>query len=132
MMAQLLRMSAPRACISIRGHMKQLLLVSILLGAASVYAPAQVAQPYISNVTPNGAQRGTSVSLSIDGFNLDGATSLIWADDGISSRITNIQSQPREKPKLAEGQTGALIVDKASRCRVSIEASIAANASPGI
>lgn len=110
----------------------QALLLFVILIASSICASAQIAQPYVLNVTPNGAQRGTAVTLTVDGFNLDGATSLIWGDEGISTKITNIQSQPREKPKLAEGQTGALIVDKASRCKVSIEAQIAPNASTGI
>ena len=97
----------------------QALFLFAILIVSSICASAQIAQPYVSNVTPNGAQRGTAATLTVDGFNLDGATSLIWGDEGISTKITNIQSQPREKPKLAEGQTGALIVDKASRCRVS-------------
>jgi len=108
------------------------LLLAIILLAAAVDAAAQVAQPYITTVTPGGGRRGSTVVLAVEGFNLTGASEVLWSKPGVKAQITLNSEQTREKAKLAQGQTGALIVDKATRNRVTIEATIAPDAPAGI
>jgi len=110
---------------------KQLLFLVSLFFAAATMAQAQVAPPSIASITPSGARRGTTVVFTVNGINLGGASEVLWSKPGIASRITSNAEQPREKPRLAEGQTGALIIDKATINRLTIEATIAPDAPLG-
>ena len=109
----------------------QLLLIT-LLSLISMLVYGQEAQPYITATTPLGAQRGTTATFTIDGFNLAGASDVLWTSPGIVGRVVLNSEQMREKAKLAEGQTGALIVDRATRNRLTIAVSIDATTPNGI
>jgi hypothetical protein len=39
----------------------------------------------------------------IEGFNLNGASGVLWSKSGITSKIVLNSELPRERPKLAEG-----------------------------
>jgi hypothetical protein len=95
-------------------------------------AHAQVAQPFISSVTPPGGQRGTTVTFTVEGANLAGASEFLWSRPGVAAKVVFNAEQMREKPKLREGQTGALIIDKLTRNKLTVEAVIAADAAPGV
>ena len=90
------------------------------------------AQPFITNIAPLGAQRGTMVTMTIDGSNLTGASEVWWNKPGLTSKLTFHTETQREMPKLAEGQTGQLVIDKLVRNKLTIETTIAADAAPGI
>ena len=90
------------------------------------------AQPFVTNIAPLGAQRGTTVTMTIDGSNLTGASEVLWNKPGITSKITFNTETPREMPKLAEGQTGQLVIDKLVRNKLTVETTIAADAAPGV
>jgi hypothetical protein len=91
-----------------------------------------IAQPFVTTIAPLGAQRGTTVTLTIDGANLTGASEVLWNKSGLASKITFNTETAREMPKLAEGQTGQLVIDKLVRNKLTIETTIAADAAPGI
>lgn len=111
---------------------KHTLLMAMFLLSVAPSARAQVAQPFVSAVTPPGAQRGTTVTFTIEGANLAGANEIIWSRPGIAAKIVFNAEQMREKPKLREGQTSALIIDKLVRNKLTVEAAIAPDAEPGI
>ncbi len=90
------------------------------------------AQPFSTNIAPLGAQRGTTVTMTIDGANLSGASEVLWNKPGLTSKLTFNAETQRERPKLAEGQTGQLVIDKLVRNKLTIETTIAADAAPGI
>ena len=90
------------------------------------------AQPFITSIAPLGAQRGTTVTMTIDGSNLTGASEVLWNKPGLTSKLTFNAETPREMPKLAEGQTGQLVIDRLVRNKLTMETTIAANAAPGI
>lgn len=90
------------------------------------------AQPFVTNIAPLGAQRGTTVTMTIEGSNLTGASEVLWNKPGVASKITFNTETAREMPKLAEGQTGQLVIDKLVRNKLTIETTIAADAAPGI
>jgi hypothetical protein len=118
-----------------------LTLAFILLALVSAYAQDNTrantiytgtAQPFVSATAPLGAQRGTTVTITIEGANLTGASEVLWNKPGLTSKITFNTETPREMPKLAEGQTGQLVIDKLVRNKLTIETMIAASAAPGI
>jgi hypothetical protein len=90
------------------------------------------AQPFVTNIAPLGAQRGSTVTMTIDGANLTGANEVLWNKPGVTSKITFNAETAREMPKLAEGQTGQLVIDKLVRNKLTIETTITADAAPGI
>jgi hypothetical protein len=102
----------------------------ILLALVSAYAQDNTrantiytgtAQPFVSATAPLGAQRGTTVTITIEGANLTGASEVLWNKPGLTSKITFNTETPREMPKLAEGQTGQLVIDKLVRNKLTIE-----------
>ncbi len=110
---------------------KQLLFLFAFCLAAAVNARAQVAQPAISSITPLGAKRGTTTIFTVEGLNLGGASEVLWSQPGITARITLNSELAREKTVRAN-QFVALILDKATKNRVTIEAGIAPDAPAGI
>src|SRR5215470_801347 len=106
-----------------------LLLMPMLIVAATVHA--QVAQPYITTTAPLGAKRGTTATFTVDGYNLTGASEVLWSKPGITARIT-LNSELVREPHTRPSPTAILIVDKSTKHRLTIEATIAADAAPGI
>ncbi len=90
------------------------------------------AQPFITTIAPLGAQRGTTATMTIEGSNLTGASEVLWNKPGLASKLTFNTETPREIPKLAEGQTGQLVIDRLVRNKLTLETMIAADAAPGI
>lgn len=78
---------------------------------------AQTAPPTLEKVKPSGAERGTRVTLTIEGTNIAGATRIIFSEPGFSSEITAIKEIPIEKPEMPKGvvRTDAPIEDKAKK-----------------
>lgn len=110
---------------------KQYWLLCIFLAAAVVTAQAQVAQPYITVTSPLGAKRGTTVTLTVDGYNLTDASEVLWGKPGITAKIV-LNSELVREPHTRSSPTALLIVDKSTKHRLTIETAIAGDASPGI
>lgn len=106
-----------------------LLLIVLLTGVLT--ASAQVAQPYIAVTAPLGAQRGTTATFTVDGYNLGGASEVIWSKPYITAKIT-LNSELVREPHTRPSPTALLIVDKSAKHRLTIEATIAPFAAPGI
>ena len=78
---------------------------------------AQTAPPTLQKVSPTGAQRGTRVTVTIEGTNIGGATRFIFSEPGFSTSITAVKEVPVEKDDRPKGvvRTDAPIEDKARR-----------------
>ena len=96
-------------------------LLLMLLMTASVQA--QVAQPYITTTSPMGGKRGSTVTFTVDGYNLTDASEIIWSKPGISSKIV-LNSELVREPHTRPSPTAILIVDKSTKHRLTIEAKI--------
>jgi hypothetical protein len=101
-----------------------------MLLALSVTARAQVAQPYITSISPMGAKQGSIITFTVEGFNLGGASEVIWSKPGISAKIT-LNSELLREPPTRSSPTALLIIDKATRNRLTIEATISPDAEQG-
>src|SRR5690242_2381693 len=88
-----------------------LLLALILIIAAT--AQAQVAQPYITTTSPLGARRSTTVTFTVDGYNLTGASDVLWSKPGVTAKIT-LNSELVREPHTRPSPTAILIVDKST------------------
>lgn len=106
--------------------------VAIFCGAA--LAVAQTAPPTLENVRPSGAQRGTRVTVTIEGTNIVGATRLIFSEPGFSSEITGIKEVPIEKPEMPKGvvRTDAPIEDKAKAYELTANVTVRADVPHGV
>jgi hypothetical protein len=103
--------------------------LTIALLAAGSAAVAQTAPPTVQRVSPTGAQRGTRVTVTVEGTNIGGATRFIFSEPGLSSRITDVKEVPVEKPVMKKGviRTDAPIEDGAKKYEVTAEVTIAPN-----
>ena len=97
-------------------------------------AVAQTAPPTLERVSPTGAQRGTRVTIEIQGSNIAGATRLIFSEPGLSATVTAIKEVPVEKPAMAKGvvRTDAPIDDKAKKYALTAAVTIAADVPHGV
>jgi hypothetical protein len=85
---------------------------------------AQIRPPTLSTVTPYGGRRGTTATFIIEGTNLGEATQLLFDDSAISTRILKNEDLGLDKAMRAPGSTAALIEDRASKNRLTIETTI--------
>ncbi len=107
----------------------RLIAFTIALLAAASAALAQTAPPTLEKVSPTGAQRGTRVTVTIEGTNIGGATRLIFSAPGFSATIAGIKEMPIEKREMRKGvvRTDAPIDDKARKYEVTAVVTIAAD-----
>src|SRR5258708_19370639 len=105
----------------------RLIAFTIALLAAASAALAQTAPPTLERVSPTGAQRGTRVTITIEGTNIGGATRLIFSEPGLSATISGIKEMPIEKRDMPKGvvRTDAPIDDKARKYEVTAVVTIA-------
>jgi hypothetical protein len=105
------------------------LLFAALL-ALTVPTQAQVAQPYLTTISPMGAKQGSVITFTVEGFNLGGASEVIWSKPGISAKIT-LNSELLREPPTRSSPTALLIIDKATKNRLTIEAAVSPDAEQG-
>ena len=109
-------------------------LVISLTAAIPAIAAAQTAPPTLQKVSLTGAQRGTRVTVTVEGTNIGGATRFIFSEPGFSTSITSIKEVPVEKPVMVKGvvRTDAPIDDKARKYEISAAVTIAATVPHGV
>src|SRR3954468_7520668 len=107
-------------------------VIGILVLASA--AAAQTAPPTLDNVTPTGGQRGTRVTVVIEGTHIAGATRMVCSEPGLSSEITAIKEIPFEKPEMPKGvvRTDAPIEDKAKKYEITAAVTIRADVPHGV
>ena len=100
---------------------------SILRGVliVSLAAPlfGQHAPPTLTSTVPLGGQRGTSVTLLLDGTNLGEVRRILFDHDGLEAVIEKQRELPNPR-KMEEGQTRALILDGATRNRLWVRVDV--------
>ncbi len=106
-------------------------VLALLLGVLPCVALAQIAQPYLTSTAPSGAQRGKKVTLTVEGFNLTGATAVLWNKPGITANIILNAETAREMPRPSTDPTKRYQGDRGTRNRLQIEAIIAPEAAAG-
>ncbi len=110
---------------------KRLPLLMLLISLTGMLALAQIAQPYLSTTTPIGGRRGEKVTIIVEGFNLTGATSVLWEKPGVEGTIILNAETAREIPGPSTDPTKRYQGDRGVRNRLQIEVRIAATADPG-
>src|SRR3990172_263617 len=73
-----------------------LILIPILLQFVSGVYP-QTTPPTVAFTTPPGLQRGSTVTVIIEGTDLTGARAIVFSEPGLSGRILSINEVPKEK-----------------------------------
>ena len=108
------------------------LSLSLLLLAWS--ALAQTAPPTLQMIAPTGAQRGTTVTVTIEGTNIADPARVIFSEPGITARITAQKEVPIEKPKTPKGvvRTDAPIEDGAKKYQLTAAVTIAPDVPHGV
>ena len=91
----------------------------------SLVAPlfGQHAPPTLTSTVPLGGQRGTGVTLLLDGTNLGEVRQILFNHEGLDAVIEKQQELPNPR-KMMEGQTRALILDGATRNRLWVRVDV--------
>jgi hypothetical protein len=108
---------------------RSLLTMLALLIAAT--AAAQVRPSVLTSATPYGLQRGTTVTLVVDGANLEGATEVLFSDAGLTGSIDRYEDLGADIRERQPGETGAVIQDKATKGRLAITVTAAGTVPAG-
>jgi hypothetical protein len=116
---------------------RQLLIAALLalFTSAPAFAQADIiytgtAQPSLDSASITGAQRGTTVTMEVNGINLGGASEVIFNKPGFTAKILAFAERLREKPRAIPLTT--VIVDKSTLIRITLEIAIAPSVEPGI
>jgi len=105
--------------------MKKLFLIALL--AAPLPAVAQVRPPVLTSVTPYGLQRGTTVTLTLEGANIASTDQVVFDVPGLSATIGEYKDLGADVRKRMPGETGAIIQDKAQKASLAISLSATAD-----
>ena len=111
--------------------MKRILPCYILL-CLSTTAFAQIALPYLTVTTPSGGERGKRVTLTVEGYNLTGASEVLWSKPGVSASIVTNAETARETPQPSTDPTKRYQGDRGTRNRLTLEIVIAPAAEIGL
>jgi hypothetical protein len=115
-----------------RHSFRVVLTNALVLGASHLWA--QTAPPTLQKLSPTGAQRGTQVTVTIQGTNIGDATRVIFSEPGLSARITSVEELPVEKMIVPKGvvRTDAPIDDKARKFALTAVVIIAKEVPHGV
>jgi hypothetical protein len=96
-------------------------------------ADERIIPPAVTKVWPVGMQRGTTVSVSLDGRNLSGIKAIIFDSPGISAKPLQNTDTEEEKPVIRPGlvDTNAP-VPRGKRQTATIEVTAAQEVAPGL
>lgn len=112
-----------------------LAVIPILADKSDHPTGSRITPPTLASVTPLGVARGTTVEMTIEGFNLAKASAVYFSEPGVKARILRI----KELPDLAEVRLGSngtqSTIDLGPmppRNQVTIEVDVAADADVGL
>ncbi|HEV3486493.1 MAG TPA: hypothetical protein VG106_13875, partial [Vicinamibacterales bacterium] len=107
---------------------------ALALLAVAGAASAQTAPPTLQTVSPTGAQRGTSVRVTLEGTNIGDPRRIIFSEPGLNAKILSVKEVPIEKPMTPKGvvRTDAPIDDKARKYEVAALVTIPAGVPHGV
>src|SRR5579862_7987291 len=80
---------------------------ALLYAARNADSPTGTRQtpPTITAVSPQGVQRGATVEMTIDGFNLAKSSAIYFSQPGVKARIVRIRELP-DLPDIRLGSNG--------------------------
>lgn len=98
-----------------------LLPLLLALPGPAATSMAQIRPATITSVTPAGAQRGNTITLTVEGANLANAVAVAFSHPGIRAEITNVIELPFQSIVRPKGFTGAPIEDLYALHRVLVK-----------
>jgi hypothetical protein len=120
--------------------MKKILTATTFAGLALAQSAAdsptgpRITPPTLTTVKPLGAARGMTVEMTVEGFNLAGATQVYFSEPGVKGKIVRVKELP-DLPDIRLGSNGTQssvdVGPLPPRNQVTIELDIAPEASVG-
>ncbi len=92
---------------------------------------AQQAPPTLTSLVPHGGQRGSTVSLFLDGTNLGSTKRILFERSGFEASIVERDALPNVQ-ELEEGETRPLILDKSTKDRLTVQVRMDPDLRPGV
>ena len=109
----------------------RILLILAITLLVSLPTLGQIPHPYLTTISPVGGTRGRTVTLTIEGVNLSGASAVIFDKPGVSGKIVLNAETARTAPGPSTDPTRRYEGDRAVKNRLQIDVSIDPAALPG-
>src|SRR5687767_8227594 len=93
-------------------------------------AVAQTAPPAISGVNPPAIQRGTLLTIDVEGTNLRGASKVLFDAPGFEAKVVHVTELPPERTVTVDPTEG-IPVPPPPRHQVRLEVRAAGDTEPG-
>ena len=81
------------------------IVVALLLAQAESNSGTRITPPTVASVAPLGVARGTTVELTVEGFNLAKASAIYFSEPGIKGKIVRVKELP-DLPDIRLGANG--------------------------
>lgn len=108
-----------------------IVFITLITLCGTLSIGAQIPHPYLTMVSPVGGTQGRTVSVTIEGVNLTGATGVIFDKPGLSGRIVLNAETARTEPGPSTDPTRRYEGDRAVRNRLQLEVTIDPRAAAG-
>ncbi|MFM8392468.1 MAG: hypothetical protein ACKOB4_00915, partial [Acidobacteriota bacterium] len=108
-----------------------IVFITLITLCGTLSIGAQVPHPYLTMVSPIGGTHGRTVSVTIEGINLSGATAVIFDKPGLRGRILLNAEVARTEPGPSTDPTRRYEGDRAVRNRLQVEVTIDPHAVAG-
>lgn len=79
--------------------------IALLLAQAESTSGTRITPPTVASVAPLGVSRGTTVELTVEGFNLAKASAIYFSEPGIKGKILRVKELP-DLPDIRLGSNG--------------------------
>ncbi|MFN0105652.1 MAG: PPC domain-containing protein [Bryobacteraceae bacterium] len=85
--------------------MRQILLAGFVCFVAFAQTGTRITPPTLRDISQRGIARGTTVELTVEGFNLAGAKRILFSDPAVKGRIVRVKELP-DLPDVRLGSNG--------------------------
>jgi hypothetical protein len=80
---------------------------------------SRITPPTLNSVAPIGIARGTTVEMTMEGFNLAHASAIYFSEPGVTGRIVRVKELP-DLPDIRLGSNGTRRPSTSALCRRAI------------
>jgi hypothetical protein len=113
------------------GTLSALILFSLVF-VAPLRADQRIIPPQVTKVWPVGMQRGTTITLTLDGRNLSDIKAVLFDTPGITAKVTQITDIPEKEVGVRVGVDTSAPVPHGKKQTATLEVSAAKDSAPGL
>lgn len=115
-----------------RSKTLSVLIFLLLVFVAPLHADQRIIPPEVTKVWPVGMERGTTVTITLDGRNLFDIKAVVFDSPGITAKLTQITDIPEKEVGVRVGVDTAAPVPHGKKQTATLEVTAAKDTAPGL